>query len=70
MFSPFAITFIAKAPIRANVGPTLILFVTEAICLGKTKCFLLLAYKYEARERALWEGYAVLVQLSIVCVVF
>lgn len=56
MFSPVAITFITKAPIRANVGPTLILFVTEAIFLGKTGCCLLRAYKYEAGEYPLWGG--------------
>lgn len=56
MFSPVAITFITKAPIRANVGPTLILSITEAFFLGKTRCCLLRAYKYEAGERALWGG--------------
>lgn len=56
MFSPFAIMLITKAPIRANVGPTLILFVTEAASyyLGSKKWLVLLrAYKYEAGGRPL-----------------
>lgn len=50
MFSPVAITLITKAPIRANVGPTLTLRVTGAFFLAKTRCFPLRAYKYEAGE--------------------
>lgn len=40
MFSQVAITFVTKAPIRANVGPILILYVTEAFFLARRGAFL------------------------------
>lgn len=60
MFSPVAIASVTTAAIRANVGPTHILFVTGRISCKKTGYSLLRAYKYEAEKRASWRGQAVL----------